>query len=77
MIRDLPEARFWIASGLPTILPALLSPLQEVDERDYLPSDPSLVAMSTWQSLGIRVITAVDEAAKRASQEPKYAAGRD
>ena len=65
-----------VGEGLPTIHPELLNPLR-VDEQDDLPSDPSLVAMSTWQSLGIRVITAVDEAAKRASQEPKYGAGRD
>ena len=65
-----------ITSGLPTIQPQLLSPLQ-VDERDYLPVDPSLVAMSTLQGLAIRLITAVDETAKRAGQEPKYAAGSD
>jgi len=48
-----------ITSVLPTIHPELLSPLQ-VDEQDYLPSDPSLVAMSTLQGLGIGLITAVD-----------------
>jgi hypothetical protein len=48
-----------ITTGLPTIHPELLSPLQ-VDEQDYLPSDPSLVAMSTLQGLGIGLITAVD-----------------
>jgi hypothetical protein len=63
-----------LTSGLLTIHLELLSPLQ-VDEQDYLPSDHSLVAISSTQTLGVRLIAAVDQPANRAGQEPKYAGG--
>src|ERR1700722_6725925 len=64
-----------LREGWPTNRPESSHPLQH-DAQDYLPSGRSLVATSNAQSLGVRLTPAVDEAAQRAEQKPKYADGR-
>lgn len=56
-------------------LEAPKSLLGEVHQLYFNPQDPSLVAISSTQTLGVRLIAAVDQPANRAGQEPKYAGG--